>query len=163
MSVKVVNIDTLEWDTDEHGEFAFSRKQIARMAGGEKLGASLYKLMPGKKAFPFHFHHANEEAIFVLEGAGSLRTNDEMKAIKKGDYVAMLIGPQHAHQVINTSDAPLIYLCFSTMQHPDVSEYPDSKKIGISAGAAPGASKERFLLKGYYEKDSHVDYFTNEE
>lgn len=37
------------------------------------IGTSLYKLLPGNKAFPFHCHYGNEEAIFILSGNGTLR------------------------------------------------------------------------------------------
>lgn len=162
MKNTIVHTNQLPWEEDAAGDFTYSRKPLTKHAFGEKLGASLYKILPGKKAFPYHFHHANEEAIFVLEGSGTLRVNNEMKTISEGDYIVFPIGPDHAHQVINTSDAPLVFLCFSTMNHPDISEYPDSNKIGVSAGAAPGSRKEKFLLKGYFKKDQTVDYFEGE-
>jgi uncharacterized cupin superfamily protein len=163
MKSQCINVNNLEWQHDDNGDFSYFRKRLTPHVMGEKLGASLYKLMPGKKAFPYHFHHANEEAIFVLEGQGTLRINNEMKSITQGDYIVFPIGPDHAHQIINTSEKPLIFLCFSTMNHPDISEYPDSKKIGLSGGAAPGASAEKFILKAYYRKDNHVDYFDGEK
>ena len=66
MKKNIVNIKDLDWKTSEHGDFAFQDKWLAEATGGEKLGTSLYKLMPGKKCFPYHFHYANEEAVFVL-------------------------------------------------------------------------------------------------
>lgn len=163
MTIKIINEAQIPWNEDQHGDFSYARKQLGVPAGGEKLGASLYKLMPGKKAFPYHFHHANEEAVFILEGEGTIRINNEMREVSKGDYIAFPIGPEHAHQIINTSKNALIFLCFSTMNHPDISEYPDSKKFGVSAGAAPGAKQEKFLLKAYFLKESNVPYFEGEE
>ena len=37
-------------------------------------------------------------------------------------------GPGTAHQIINTSDAPLTYLALSTKRSPDACYYPDSDK-----------------------------------
>lgn len=53
------------------------RKQLGALAGSEKLGCSLYQLPPGCHSFPDHFHYANEEAIYVLEGQGRLRLAGE--------------------------------------------------------------------------------------
>jgi uncharacterized cupin superfamily protein len=122
----------------------------------------MYKLMPGKKTFPYHFHYANEEAVFVLEGTGSLRLANEIIIIKNGDYIALPVGPNHAHQITNTSENPLIFLCFSTMNHPDVVEYPDSEKIGVTAGVAPGGESHKVLLKARFRKQDSVDYFDGE-
>lgn len=163
MNKNIVNINDLEWESDEHGDFAYQEKPLRIATCGEMIGTSLYKLMPGKKAFPYHYHYANEEAVFVFEGSGTLRLNNEMLPIKQGDYIALPVGPKHAHQIINTSDKPLIYLCFSTMIHPDVVEYPDSNKVGVTAGIAPGGDQNKLLLKARFRKHEQVDYFDGEK
>ena len=158
-----ININDLEWQESSHEDFSSFRKSLGNNAGGKMLGTSLFKLAPGKKAFPFHCHHANEEAIFILEGSGTLRYGNEKIAITRNDYIALPCGREHAHQVINTSDAELIYLCISTMITPDVTEYPDSDKIGVSTGTAPGGIKTENTFNGYYRKKSDVDYFDGEK
>lgn len=157
-----INIEDIEWKESTQEGFSSFRKQLAMNAGGEKLGVSLYKLLPGNKAFPFHCHHANEEAIFVLSGEGTLRLNDQTISIKANDYVAFPCGTGHAHQVINTSNESLIYLCISTMIEPDVMEYPDSDKIGLMLGSPPGGEKNQKSHKGFYRKTSAVPYFDGE-
>ena len=163
MKNNVANIDSLEWQPHEHGDFAYYNKKLAAAVGGEKLGTTLYKLMPGKKCFPYHFHYANEEAVFVLEGSGTLRMNNKMMAIKQGDYMAFPVGADYAHQIINTSQNPLIFLCISTMKHPDVVEYPDSNKVGVNAGVAPGGDPAQAKLKARFRKQEAVDYFDGEK
>jgi uncharacterized cupin superfamily protein len=32
---------------------------------------------PGRRAWPYHYHLENEEAIYVLEGLGTLRIDEE--------------------------------------------------------------------------------------
>lgn len=162
MKNNIVNINNLDWQLSENDDFSYYDKELRAPAGGEMLGTCLYKLMPGKKAFPFHFHYANEEAVFVLEGSGTLRMKDGMKPITQGDYIAFPVGADFAHQIINTSEKPLIFLCFSTMQHPDVVEYPDSEKVGVTAGVAPGGDQKKLKLKAYFRKQQKVDYFDGE-
>src|SRR5215204_3433434 len=105
----------LGWSEQADGDkFGYRRKQLGSSAGGEKLGCSLYEVPPGRRAWPYHYHLANEEAIYVLEGSGTLRLGEREVALSRGDYVALLVGETGAHQVINTTEAPLRYLCFST-------------------------------------------------
>lgn len=160
---KIININEIAWHEQGEGQFIADRKAVGQLAGSEALGASLYRLMPNHKAFPFHFHHNNEEAIWILEACGCLRADEKRYEIKAGDYIALPKGKAHAHQVLNTSQAPLIYLCISTMCSPDVIEYPDSKKIGFMTGSAPGAPKNKTSEKCFYHKGAQVDYFEGEK
>ena len=42
---------------------------VARNAGAELLGGTLYELSPGADGAPLHIHHAMEELLVVLEGS----------------------------------------------------------------------------------------------
>ena len=160
----VVSTGGLKWTEQSPGEkFGFKRKSLGAATGGERLGCSLYEVPPGKRAWPRHYHLANEEAIFVLEGRGMLRIGEKEVAISAGDYVTLLAGEEGSHQTINTSDAPLRYLCFSTMVAPDVMVYPDSNKVGIFGGSAPGGPKERRTFSKFLETDAEVGYYEGEE
>ena len=70
---------------------------------------------------------------------------------------------QAAHQLVNDSGAVLRYLCFSTMVEPDVMVYPDSGKVGISGGAAPGRQKEKRTFSKFLREDAEVGYYEGEE
>ena len=159
-----VNENELEWSEQSYDEvFGYRRKALGAAAHGEKLGCSLYEIPPGRKAWPYHYHCANEESIYVLEGTGTLRIGGREFALSQGDYVALPVGEAHAHQVYNTSGEPLRYLCLSTMVEPDILVYPDSGKVGLFAGSAPGGPKERRYLHKYLREDAEVGYFDGEE
>jgi uncharacterized cupin superfamily protein len=102
--------------------------RLARGTAAQKLGASFDVLAPGKRSCPYHLHHAQEEMFVILEGGGTLRVAGEMLPIKAGDVIFIPPGPDYPHQIINTSDAPLRYLSVSTMEQPEICEYPDSGK-----------------------------------
>lgn len=162
--VNVVHEDKIEWVEQSHDKsYGLRRKQLGAAAGGSKLGCSLYEVFPGRRSWPYHYHCANEEAIYVLEGTGLLRMGGKEVSISKGDYIALPASLEGAHQVINTSDKPLRYLCFSTMIEPDVIVYPDSDKVGIMAGAAPGGPKEQRTLHMFLRTDAKVDYWEGEK
>lgn len=102
--------------------------RLARGTAARKLGATIDILEPGKRGCPYHLHHAQEEMFIVVEGHGTLRVAGEMLPLKAGDVIFIPAGPEYPHQIINTSDAPLKYLSISTMETPEICEYPDSGK-----------------------------------
>jgi len=135
---RVVHEDDLEAYETDRGSFGNRRRLLSLSTGGRKLGCSLYELPPGRRSFPYHWHAANEEAIYVLEGEGMLRLGGRENPLRKGCYASLPAGEEGAHQVLNIGSSPLKYLCFSTMLEPDVAFYPDSEKLAVFHGGAPG-------------------------
>jgi hypothetical protein len=48
------------------------------------------------------------------------------------------------------------------MEEPDVIEYPDSDKVGVFIGAAPGGEKQERRLAAFYRHSDRVDYWDGE-
>ena len=70
--------------------------------------------------------------FYVIEGSGEIRIGKEVFPIRAGDIIACPPGGQElAHQIVNTGKSELKYLAVSTMERPEVCEYPDSGKIAI--------------------------------
>jgi uncharacterized cupin superfamily protein len=158
----VINQDQIAWTEAAQGKFRYRRKAFTAAAGMQRLGASIYEIEPGASAFPRHYHCANEEAIFVLEGEGTITLGESESQVRAGDFIAIPRGAEHAHRLTNSSQRPLRYLCFSTMIEPDVAVYSDSNKVGFFAGSAPGGPRELRRLTGIFRRDSGVDYFDGE-
>lgn len=159
--MKKVNTDLLDWTRQNNGRMDVRRKQLGEATDGEQLGCSLYELPAGRRSWPYHYHTANEEALFVLAGTGSLRVDDELVDLTEGDYVTFPADESGGHRVINDSEDTLRYLMVSTMNEPDITVYPDSEKFGIYVGSPPGGREDR-SLEGYYDQDSTVDYWDDE-
>lgn len=153
-----VNEADLDWTEYDHGESRFRRKQLSNVTDGEDLGCSLYELPPGKRSWPYHYHTANEEAIFVLDGRGLLRTEDGEESLVTGDFVALPADERGGHQVVNDGDGPLQYLMVSTMNEPDVTIYPEMGKFGIFVGEPPGGPGER-THDGFYNLTDETAYW----
>ncbi|MFB6357083.1 MAG: cupin domain-containing protein, partial [bacterium] len=81
--------------------------------------------------------------------------------VTAGDFLAFQTGPDHSHKLINTSDQPLRYICVSTMEDPDAMVYPDSGKVGILSGSAPGGTEQR-NFEGFFDLDAERDYWDGE-
>ena len=136
--------------------------QGARLAPGtaaRKLGASFDILAPGKRVCPYHLHHAQEEMFVILEGAGTLRVAGEMLPVRAGDVIFIPPGPEYPHQILNTSDSPLKYLSISTMEAPEICEYPDSGKF-LARTRRPGEGQASFDFIG--RAPSAADYWDGE-
>lgn len=138
------------------------RRALTALAGGQALGCSAYVLAPGASGWPRHYHAANEEAIFILQGAGELRLGEACWPVRARDYVALPAGPAQAHQLTNTGHQPLEYLCLSTMVPVDVTVYPDSDKLAVFAGSAPGGSASARFVSGSWRRGDAVDYWEGE-
>lgn len=133
--------------------------QIGPLVGARKLGYNITAVAPGRRAFPFHNHHANEEMFFVLTGQGEVRIGDKVYSIREGDIIACPAGGQDtAHQIINTGDVEMRYLAVSTCQSPELVEYPDSGKFGVLAEMPNGDG--RFAFIGRTERS--LDYWEGE-
>jgi uncharacterized cupin superfamily protein len=130
----IINIDELQLDSHAHGTaFAARGAHVASLIGGKQLGYGISIVPPGKRAWPFHNHHANEEMFFILSGSGKLRYGDQEFPVRAGDFIAAPAGGRStAHQIINDSTAELRYLSVSTAIRPEIVEYPDSNKFSAS-------------------------------
>ena len=153
----IVNVNDLDWETDGNDDrFVYQRKWVTPRIGAKKLGCSLYRVPPGKTAFPYHKHFTNEEAIYVLTGNGTIRLDDNEFLVGPGDYIALPPeGPNH--QLVNSGSEDLEYLCLSTMIHPDITLFPDSDKVIAFAGSGPGGDKSVRTFFGIYKAGSEVD------
>jgi uncharacterized cupin superfamily protein len=131
--------------------------RLARGTAARKLGASFDIVAPGKRSCPYHLHHAQEEMFVVLEGTGTLRVAGEMLPVKAGDVIFIPPGPEYPHQLLNTSDAPLKYLSISTMEAPEICEYPDSGKY-----LAEGSLDSETPFEVIDRRGASLDYWDGE-
>jgi uncharacterized cupin superfamily protein len=127
----VINLDQLELEDFAKGDkFASRGVRIGPLVGARHLGYSYDVVPPGKRACPFHSHRAQEEMFFIIAGSGTLRYGKETRKIRPGDIICCPVGgPDTAHQLVNDSNEELRYLSISTMNDPEICEYPDSGKI----------------------------------
>jgi uncharacterized cupin superfamily protein len=156
----VAHESDIEWTELSEGETAFRRKQLGEAADGEMIGCSLYELPPGRRSWPYHYHTANEEALYVLAGTGRLRHDGESHDLSAGAYATFPADESGGHRVVNDSEDVLRYLVVSTMNDPDLTVYPDSETFGVYVGAPPGGRSGR-TLEGYYDIEETVDYWEN--
>jgi uncharacterized cupin superfamily protein len=161
----VVNLDEVPlMDFGDGKGFVAKLGRIGPLIGADQLGCALTVVPPGKKAFPFHAHHANEEMAYILAGTGELRLGASRHPLRAGDVVAMRAGgPEMAHQIVNTGATELRYLVVSTMRQPEAVEYPDSGKFAVTAGMLPGGGPRDARLRVIGRAKDTLDYWDGEK
>jgi uncharacterized cupin superfamily protein len=140
--MKVFNLNGDKWDrVEERPGWRSKDAWVGAHIDAELIGGSMYELEPGDRLWPYHTHHANEEWMIVLRGRPTLRTPEGERELDEGDVVCFPRGKDGLHQVRNGTELPLRVLMLSSMNKPDIVEYPDSGKVGARSVAG-----ERILL-----------------
>lgn len=161
--IKHVNSNDMEWEArDGPDGFGSLAKALALHADTCGIGCTLYRIEPGKTALPAHAHYGNDEAIYVLKGTLTVRLDGQDQRLSEGSYMAFKRATGIAHQILNTSTEMVELLCISTMNDTDVVMYPDSGKLGIMGGYAPGGP-DRDGMVVEFMKRTPVDYWDDEE
>ena len=154
--MKVFNLNGDEWDrVEERPGWRSKDAWVGAHVDAELIGGSMYELESGDRLWPYHTHHANEEWMIVLRGTPTLRTPEGERELDEGDVVCFRRGKDGLHQVRNRTDAPIRVLMLSSMNMPDVVEYPDSGKVGARSVAG-----ERILLS---RPGPILDYWDGED
>ena len=155
----VVNQDEVEATEFAKGKHHTKNRRFGPASGSQQLGAMLTELPPGARSFPFHYHCANEEALYVVSGTGTARIGDARVAVRPGDWIALPAGEAYAHQLLADRGEAITYLAISTMSEVDVVTYPDSDKILVGVIAPePGMRKIFHLSAGnvsYWEGEGN--------
>ncbi len=162
---RVVNLDELEPKSSEKGtRFGATRRPLGAATGAAGLGCTHFEVPPGRTAFPHHFHCVLDEAIYILDGEGTLRVGEARVPVRAGDYINLPPGPDAAHQLLNSGTTPLRYLCFSTMSPVEVVGYPDSKKVAARATeSAATAQKGQYWVSQIVRAGESLDYYDGEQ
>ena len=103
----VQNIDRVEPFTTKDGseirELLAHRNSCIR-----KQTLAEARVSPGASTAPHH-HVQTEEIYYILEGRGWMQIEEERREVAAGDAIA--IPPGAKHQITNTGEATLKFLC----------------------------------------------------
>lgn len=154
----MANIYKPEFEEGERPQgFRSRRARIGYALGTEMIGCSFWELPPGEAAYPYHYHHADEELVIVLSGRPTLRTPEGNRELEQGEAVRFELGEEGAHQIFNPGEETATFLAISSSGRPDVIVYPDTNKIGFGQRLPKGGG-----LRAFFKRDDAVDYFEGE-
>jgi Uncharacterized conserved protein, contains double-stranded beta-helix domain len=138
---------------NDYPNYGFERRAFLRPGEAQQCNVAVYEILPGKAAFPYHYHVKNEEVYYILSGEGVLKTPEGERRVAAGELLYFPADEKGAHKLTNVHPTDkLIYIDFDTHNDLEVAVYPDSGKIGIWG---------MDIDKLYRVKDS-VDYFEGE-
>jgi uncharacterized cupin superfamily protein len=122
-----------EWS--EAPRFALRYRHLTLAAVGKdyRVGVAIEELGPGKQSSPAHYHIFEEEHVYILEGALTVRIGAETYEMNAGDYVCFPAGQKAGHCLINNSGATCRYVIVGERNPNEVVVYTDSKKVLVRA------------------------------
>jgi uncharacterized cupin superfamily protein len=128
----------LVWTADEIGAATFRfvhplddgaevlLAPLSRMAGLERAGINLIRVPPGRRAFPLHRHHVEEEWVWVVSGTAEVRLDAERHRIGPGGLAVFPPGGP-AHAVENPSaDTDLVCLTGGENAPGEIVDFPEA-------------------------------------
>jgi quercetin dioxygenase-like cupin family protein len=101
--------------------------------GAVHTGFDLCELAPGGR-LDAHVH-SFEQTVYVLDGAGELRTGEAAAALRPGDYALLPVGVPHAWR--NTGDRPVRW---ASMSAPQPRARFDGDTLAVPAPAETAAA-----------------------
>lgn len=102
-------------------------KSLGDALGMTQLGIHLVRVEPGKQTTQFHFHHQEEEFIYILSGKGIAEIGEAELEVGPGDFMGFT-APSLPHTISNPFDEDLVYLMGGERRSFDVCDYPRLKK-----------------------------------
>ncbi|OGA46687.1 MAG: cupin [Betaproteobacteria bacterium RIFCSPLOWO2_12_FULL_62_58] len=102
-------------------------RSLGDAVGLATIGVHLVRLKSGKTSSVHHFHHHDEEWIYVLSGRGMAEIGDEKFEVGPADFMGFVAGSL-AHSLTNPDTEDLVYLVGGNRLSFDICDYPRIRK-----------------------------------
>src|ERR1700726_4707203 len=102
-----------------------ARQRLGNAVGLDQFGVNLTRLKPGAQSAQRHWHAAEEEFVFVVEGTLVLCENDGETVLGAGEAAGFKAGVANGHCLVNRSGEDAVYLEIGTCAVRERAEYPD--------------------------------------
>ena len=98
-------------------------RSLGDACGLETIGVHLVRLKQGDDSTEYHFHHQDEEWVYILTGRGIAEIGTRQYKIGAGDFMGFVAGSA-PHSMKNPFKADLVYLVGGNRWPLDVCDYP---------------------------------------
>ncbi|MDU6263657.1 MAG: hypothetical protein E6600_04035 [Anaerocolumna aminovalerica] len=68
-----------------HDAYEYHKKEFVPRGYAQKSMVSIYEIPPMKSAYPYHYHHKNEETFYIISGEGLLKTPQGNRKVSAGE------------------------------------------------------------------------------
>ncbi len=121
---------------------ARARQRLGDSAGLSDFGVNLMRLPPGTWSSQRHWHTAEDEFIFVLEGELVLITDSGEETLRAGDSAGFKAGVKDGHHLQNRSPRDAVVLEVGSRKEEDEGEYSDIDMRFTRAGTGGFTRKD---------------------
>jgi uncharacterized cupin superfamily protein len=101
------------------------RNRLGDAADLTDFGVNLLRLPPGTWSSQRHWHTAEDEFVYVLEGEVVLVTDAGEETLRPGDCAGFKAGVEDGHHLQNRSRADVVVLEVGSRKAQDAGDYPD--------------------------------------
>ncbi len=101
------------------------RKVLGDAAGLTDFGVNLLHLPAGAWSSQRHWHSAEDEFVWVLEGEVVLVSDQGEEVLRSGDCAGFKAGLADGHHLQNRGAIPALVLEVGSRRSGDAAEYPD--------------------------------------
>jgi uncharacterized cupin superfamily protein len=113
-----------------HANGAMNRLMWISEAGGlTQFGAFLEIMNPGCRSSDKHWHRAEDEMVYVLDGVVTLCEGETETLLHPGDAATFRAGDPVGHYLVNRGDAPTRFLVVGTRAPVDKITYTERNLI----------------------------------
>jgi uncharacterized cupin superfamily protein len=104
---------------------ARARQRLGESSGLNDFGVNLLRLPPGTWSSQRHWHTAEDEFVFVVEGEVVLITDSGEETLRAGDSAGFKAGVKDGHHLQNRSPWDAVLLEIGSRKEEDEGEYSD--------------------------------------
>lgn len=113
---------------------ARERRKLGDAAGLTQYGVNLLTLPPGAWSAQRHYHSAQDEFVYVLEGTVTLVADEGEEELFPGDAAGFKAGDANGHCLQNRSSARALVLEIGTRNDVDTCHYPGIDLVAPAGG-----------------------------
>ena len=102
---------------------------LGDVVGLTEFGVNLTRLKPGAASALRHWHEAEDEFVYVLEGEIMLIEDGGTTVLQPGDAAGFKAGVANGHHLVNKSQRDAVYLEVGTRAKRERAHYPDADLV----------------------------------
>ncbi len=102
-----------------------AKKAVSDALGITQFGWHLISLQPGAMSALRHWHHQEDEMVFVLRGCATLVKDSGARELQAGMFAGFPAGVADGHHVVNRSTEEVVLMVVGSRKEEETAEYPD--------------------------------------
>ncbi|KHQ51916.1 cupin domain-containing protein [Mameliella alba] len=127
----IITKDSVQRRSGDGALGSFEALLFSESGGLTQFGALVEILAPGSASSFAHWHEAEDEMVYVLDGTVVLVEGDSEQEMGTGDVATFAAGVETAHRLENRGDRPARVLVIGTRATRDRVHYPGHDRVQL--------------------------------